>query len=271
MSARWESEDGSIRGTVKVLVSSFGNNRYQEVSLFTEPWRGALSLYINAAGVTAPILGNLIFRVYAKTNGVRAMVRQFSYLERFPDVYPTIQWGSDPQRGKRDVLVGRLTGVECDEIEVVALSLLTYTAGNVDPSFVVTYALRAPSALAPRDTAQCARFYTFPVVPPGGPKETTKFRITTIGGTLHQLWAVNRTANDQWLYLFDDDSGSIGGGSEPRIPPIYVPPNGRGIASIDWGAAPLEALMGWIAVASSSATNFTYDAAANLAVGVQIS
>lgn len=257
-------------------MNQFGNKVTQEVSLFTEPWRGSLSIYVNAGGVDLG-LNNILFRAYAKTGGVRAMVRQFLYLERFPNVSPNMNNQGDSQRGKRDVLVGRVTGVECDEIEVVVLSTLTVNPAAKPDQFVVNYELRGMTDPVGAVDHSFARFRSWPLVPPAGPLETTKFQLTNIGGTLHQLWAVNRAATDVWLYLFDNGpgnpffSGAIPNGEYPRVPAMYVPPNAKGVLSLDWRPAPLEALFGFFAVASSSGSTFTYDATANLAVGAQIS
>lgn len=277
MSTSFTRQDGTIIGSAPVVTSQMGGKPINEYTLFTADWRGTLDLFINAAGVPG-LEGNLSFRVYAHVGGVRALVRQFLFLERFPAINGGLS-GGDPQRGKRDVFIGRVSGVECDQYEVCVSS----TVGvNPNYSFIVNYVLRGDRPTPP-DDASFARILRFPgppvpAAPPPNPVVSV-YRLTNIHGTLHQLWATNRTATDTWLFLFDDSAWQPAfvslpppTASLPRVPALYVPPNAKGVTSQDFGRTPgIQALWGHVVAASSSPTTFTYDATADIAVGAEIS
>jgi hypothetical protein len=276
--SRYESPNGAIIGTRTVVLAQL-TPAPGETTIISEEWKGALSIYLNAAGIQIGIQNFLSFRVYAKTGGTRALIRQFLYQPRFPEPAPGVPgMTSDPQSGKRDVLIGRVSGFDCEEVEVTVCIPQAYPPTDKE-YFVVTYAMSSsPPGGAPYDDMFMRRFVRWPLIPPAGPIDTTAYRLTQIHGTLHQLWAVNRAATDVWLYLFDDGTFNPGwagnpppNGSYPRITPMYLPPNGKGVTSLDFGRAGLMALWAIQVAASSSPTTFTYDAAANIAVTAELS
>jgi hypothetical protein len=223
-----ELPDGRIVGSVDLRAGIFGNSVRNEIKVAEVPWRAALDVYLafNGNDFAGALVAGLITRIYARTRTARALLEQRMFF------LPSWAWGDAPRFTQRDWLVARARSYGAEVLEIWLSSGIVSTPTN-DPTFQLAYCAFGTQPCAEVEPRYAWKFGGAPVVG----ATTPNLAILQGPGTLHDLWIVNPTATDAWAWLFDVPNTIVSPYTEhPLVAPIYVPPNGKGGAFLEFGA-----------------------------------
>jgi hypothetical protein len=203
-----------------------------EIVVLTVPaddWRDALDVFVTNNGSLAS--GGLV-RVYAITRGARVEVSR----------------GRVSKDLSASSLVGRVRGVACERYEVTYTRDASMTDAS-DPTLLVVIAA-CLYGIAPTTSAEpITRLYRFS----GG-----QWQVSDQSSNVYSVAASNASASDAWLWLFDKKAVTPAAGLVTDFPPVYLPPNGKGVGAVDFGArAPYPFALGLYFDLSTSPFTYT--------------
>lgn len=254
---------GRVTGTVEFIANKL-SDPLQEHEVLSIPWRSALDVYLGS-DTLLPSLEGMTTRVYVQCANSRALVSQNILAHGsqgaqalHPPNLP-IQAQSNPPLARArswggDQLIVTLQGfVQSDPAARIKLN---YCAYGWEP---------------------CAEPDSFTVWPQYS-ANSPEFALLGGAGRLHNLWITNFDNVDRWAWLFDTGPSDPNfatfpaAGMAPIIPPVWLPPNAKGAAFLDFNRPRgLWPRFGLLLSNSTSATTFTRDLTANINMAWEVS